>query len=174
MSVAVDEGALRLEFDDYWTVVKWDDCAFRRQRAHHGKAVDVAAVDRSGPHETLLLIEIKDYPNPSTAKVPEPRDLAATCVTKVRDTLAQLLFSASSVGRPTEAETELLCRAFGSTERPLSIVLLVEDANEPPLEMLELQGELDRAFRWLPARVVTAASINDLNALEGLRIARVA
>lgn len=172
MSVAIDEGALRLEFDDRWTVLKWDDCAFRRRRSHIGKAVDVAAVDRSGPDKALLLVEVKDYPNPSTAKVPEPRALAATCVTKVRDTLAQLLFSAVSVGRPTEAEAEVLCRAFGSTDRPLSIVVLVEDANEPPLEMLELQDELDRAFRWLPTRVVTTAGVDDLDTLEGLRVAR--
>ena len=150
MSTAIDEGALRLQFDDHWTAIKWDDSAFRKRREQHGKAADITAFDASAPDRSLLLIEIKDYPDHPRAKVPAPDELAAICVGKVRDTLAQLLFSPVLVGRPDEAEVDLLCREFGSTERPLSIVVCVEDANEPALEMLELQDELERAFRWLP------------------------
>lgn len=175
MSPPIEEGVLRLQFDDQWTAVKWDDSAFRKRRGQHGKAADVAAFDGSAPDRSLLLIEIKDYPDHHLAQVPAPDELARICVGKVRDTLAQLLFSAALVGHPDEDEVELLCREFGSTERPLSIVVCVEDANEPALEMLELQDELERAFRWLPARAVSAATVEELNALvDGLRVTRLA
>lgn len=169
------EGDIGLEFDAPWLSLQWDGCEFRTRRSHHGKAADVVAVDDSDSDGALLLIEIKDYPNHPDAVVHEPSDLAAMCALKARDTLAQMLFSAAlaNIGRPADAEVDTIIRAFGSTTRPLTFILLVEDANEPPLEMLELEGELERAFRWLPTEATTAASIDELDALvDGLAVTR--
>lgn len=170
------EGSIRLDFSEDWLAIKWDDAEFRSRRGHHGKATDVAAVNLSSNDGHLLLIEIKDYPDHPLATVHGPEELATMCADKARDTIAQLLFSSAlpEIGRPTEDGMDQLCREFGSTERPLTFVLLVEDANDPPLERLELDAEIERAFRWLPAAAVTAASIEDLDSVvDGLSVSRV-
>lgn len=170
------EGDIELTWSADWNAIKWDECDFRKRREQHGKAADVIAVHRISENADLLVIEIKDYPDHPGASVPEPSALAEVCVSKVRDTLAQLLYSPPlpSIGRPDDYATDELCLAFGSTVRPLTFVLLVEDANEPPLEMVELQEEIERAFRWLPCRAATAATIEDLDeVIAGLSVRRV-
>jgi hypothetical protein len=119
------------------------------------------------------VIEIKDYPDHPFATVPTPGDLAHVCSEKTRDTLAQLIHSAPLVGRPDEPDVETLCRAFGSTEHPLSVIVWVEDANEPPLELTEFQAELERVFRWLPTSSVSAAAAAELSLLDGLVAERI-
>ena len=174
MTTTITERSLRLRFDDGWVAVKWDECDFRKRREQHGKAVDVVAIHGSGTGRRLFLFEIKDYPDHPLASVPAPTDLAIICAEKARDTLAQLIHSAPLVGRPSEPEVDSLCRAFGSTEHPLHVLIWVEDANEPPLEITEFQAELARVFRWLPTAAVAAAGVDELNILEGLQARRVA
>lgn len=172
----VREGEIELTWSADWNAIKWDGCDFRKRREHRGKAADVLAVHQISEDGDLLIIEIKDYPAPSQAPVPQPSELAKVCVAKARDTLAQVLYSPplGSIGRPSDTATDELCRAFGSTERPLTFILLLEDANEPPLELIELQIEIEQAFRWLPSRVATAATIEDLDEMiGGLSVRRV-
>ena len=84
----IRERDLEFSFDRPWTVVKWDECEFRKRREHHGAAVDVAAFHASGQ---LWLFEIKDYPAHPQVVAPVPSDLAEKCSRKVRDSLAQML-----------------------------------------------------------------------------------
>jgi len=172
MSETISERDLQITFTDDWIAIKWDECAFRKRREQYGKAADIVAVRGDAPERGNFVFEIKDYPDHPLASVHAPKELAAICVEKVRDTLAQLIHSPPIVGRPDEEPVDSVCRAFGSTDYPLNVVVWIEDANDPPLEITELQEELERAFRWLPTRGVTAATADDLNVLSGVSARR--
>jgi hypothetical protein len=173
MTVIV-EGKLSFEFAVEWSAVQWDTSDFRKRRGHIGKAVDIISARLTTTPGTLAIIEIKDYPPNAAAPVPAPVALAETCVAKVRDTLAQIVFSPPLVGRPAETEVDDLCRAYGSTEHHLAVIVCVEDANTPPIDMLVLQAELEDRFRWLPTIAVVAATIGDISStVQGLTVSRV-
>lgn len=166
------EGDLEFEFDATWTAVQWDRSAFRALRGHLGKAADIVGMRaRTSGSSALFVFEIKDYPMNPGSPVPSPTDLAETCATKVRDTLAQIVFSPQLVGRPTGA-MERLCRGFGSTRHPLHVVVWVEDANLPPLDVTLLQAELRRALQWLPTKSVSTFSLSTPPYPPGLSVTR--
>ena len=170
--ITISEGTLNFTFDDDWAVVKWDECEFRKRREHHGRAVDMLGLWEADGRSALFVLEVKDYPDHPKAVSISPEDLANICSEKVRDSLAQVLFSAVGVGRPAEREVDLLCRAFGSTDRELHFGLWIEDARSDGLDVIELQDELERAFRWLPARAVSTFSLSEDPWPPGLSVRR--
>lgn len=173
MTSVIDEGDLSFAFDSSWTVLQWDGCEFRRRREHAGRAADIVGRRDGRRTPGTYVIEIKDYPSQPGAPVPRPAALAAVCAEKVRDTLAQLVYAPSLVGRSADALTDGLCRDFGSTDYPLHVILWVEDAGVPPLDRVELQAELEQALRWLPATTITVFAIDDAEHPPGLVVTRI-
>jgi hypothetical protein len=171
-SSVFDEGAVRFTFDHSWQVLKWDDCDFRALRAQHGKAADFLGLWR-GDGGALFAIEVKDYPDRPEDVSVEPASLAQVCSEKVRDSLAQLLFLPPLAGRPSDQLTDDLARSFGSTDYPIHFGLWVSDARSDGLDVVELQNELERAFRWLPAKSIATYSLDEGPWPSGVQVARV-
>ena len=64
MSTIFDEGYLRFEFDDAWTVVKYDETAeyARIRNQTEAKGVDFVGLIAAGRSRFLIyLIEVKDF-----------------------------------------------------------------------------------------------------------------
>lgn len=91
----ITEGRLTFDFDDTWTVLKYDDTSYHRnqfQSACGGtKAVDIVAFR---PKSCAFLVEAKDYCRPASDYRDHPRtkiaDLPQEVAEKVRDSLAGL------------------------------------------------------------------------------------
>ncbi|MEW6166929.1 MAG: hypothetical protein AB1651_04440 [Pseudomonadota bacterium] len=106
------EGRLAHEFPAGWVAWKCDDAPYYRNQfnsfAGGAKSVDFAAI---GPADDpmLWLIELKDYRAHGRTK---PSDVFSELATKVRDTLACLMATASNSGATPEADNaKRACKA---------------------------------------------------------------
>ena len=103
MSTTLDEGHLRFEFDDAWTVVKYDDTV---EYAHirdqtEAKGVDFVGLIAAGSSRFVIhLIEVKDFRGHRIENAPRIRDgeLALEVAQKVRDTVAGVIGACRTSG----------------------------------------------------------------------------
>ncbi len=111
---------LKFEFPDKWTVSKYDEWSFYRNRfskmGNGIKALDLLAVS---PNGVTWMIEAKDYRAHSRTK---PSNLADELREKVLDTLAAIL--PAKINGDVAAETDVAARMVAT--RKLRIVLHLE------------------------------------------------
>ncbi len=125
----IDVDGLSFVFPEGWTVGKYDNWQFYRERwlrAWSGsKAVDLIAVAPN--RKTVWLIEVKDYNHPSTEV---PSTLSDVVARKVFDTLAALLPARVNA----DDETERNLARLSTEAMKLRIVLHLEQ--RPPRSRL--------------------------------------
>lgn len=161
MSGSFDEGRLRFDFGDSWTVEKYDD--HRDYRKKIGKLDGTRAIDFVGvlDERELFLIEVKDlrgFRIENKGRV-EQGLLALEVAFKVRDTLSGLV---AAHRRSSEPETwEPYVRTLSQPQRRLSVVLWLEE--DRPAGKVRSQREaaargtltqiLKKRLRWLTTKV---------------------
>ena len=172
MSTTLDEGRLRFEFDDAWTVVKYDDTV---EYAHirdqtEAKGVDFVGLIAAGSSRFVIhLIEVKDFRGHRIENAPRIRDgkLALEVAQKVRDTVAGLIGACRTSG-----EAQPWQRFAGALHRrrdEVRVVLWLE-LDRPPTrgavsqrtfrrmkgktDLSVLTASLKKGSRWLTARTL--------------------
>lgn len=121
------DGRLVHEFPVGWTAWKCDDASYYRNQfqsfANGAKSIDFAAIS-PGADPVLWLIELKDYRAYPRSK---PSDLFDELATKVRDTLACLMATASNSGVRQEVDqAKAACNAG-----KVRVVLHLEQPSRP-------------------------------------------
>lgn len=123
------EKKIRLDFPADWTVVKYDDTDFYRQRIT-GRMQQVRGVDVVGYHPAapsqLLLIEIKDYRVSSLTAEQRVSDLRQTVLQKTLNTLSGLY----AARRVASEELRAVGAGILQPELYVEVVLFLE---RPPL-----------------------------------------
>jgi len=171
MSVAHDEEKLRFSFDDDWSVLKWDaHPAYRDglQKFQGTTAVDFFGLYLGAP----WFIEVKDFRD---YRIENKRkltsgELAAVVASKVRDTLAAMIWARD---RPLDQRgIEASLRAVCSRIEKVPVVLwLEEDRPVPPGMTTVLEEEIKRRLRWLNAKVsVVNRTLAKAKPLPGLTV----
>jgi hypothetical protein len=150
---------LDFEFEDTWTVGKFDDWTFYRKqfsRMWNGiKSIDLLAYD---PHaRTLWLIEVKDYRSHPRTKV---ISLADEVAHKVFDTFAALLPAAANA---TVAEEKKLARESLASKRIRVVLHLEQPAKTSTLrpraiDPANVRQELKRLLKPIDPHVLVAES----------------
>ncbi|MSP00857.1 MAG: hypothetical protein EXR07_07390 [Acetobacteraceae bacterium] len=106
----VNVDGLIFEFHDIWTVSKYDEWRFYRDRliptGNDLKAVDLLAI---GPDRAGWLIEVKDYTKMEIGREDRPpaSDLARFVARKIFDTLAAILLASMSASDGREKSVAL-------------------------------------------------------------------
>lgn len=183
MSTTLDEGSLRFEFNDAWTVVKYDDTAeyagVRKQT--EAKGVDfVALIPAAGRRFVIYLIEVKDFRGHRIENAPRIRggELALEVAQKVRDTVAGVIGACrtSSEVQPWERFAGVLRR----TRDEVRVVLWLERDRPPSrgamsrrdfrrmrrkTELSVLADTLKARSRWLAAKTLV---VDQDTGLEGV------
>lgn len=180
------EGHLELEFDDTWTVVKWDDhqafcggigrlcgqiSSGGKQRDEGTKAVDILAVREA----RLYLIELKDFRGHRIeSKQRQIDELPLEIGLKVRDSLAGMIGAAIFAGEPASPFI-LGLNSLGRREQPRVVALITEDATPAwshPGKRAAVAHErlqnLKKRLRWLTTKVSVLSPLDD--SLPGLRV----
>lgn len=183
MSTVFEEEYLRFEFDDAWTVVKYDDTAeYARIRAQtEAKGVDFVGLVAAGSSRFVIhLIEVKDFRGHSIENAPRIRggELALHVAQKMRDTVAGLIGA-----RRTSGELQPWERFAGALRRrrdEVRVVLWLERDRVPSrgavsrrhfrrmrrkTELSVLAGTLKARSRWLTARTLV---VDQDTGLEGV------
>jgi hypothetical protein len=106
----ITEGKIICEFDDNWSISKYDNWAFYRNQFQSSccsnKAVDIVAYDKDA--RTLWLIELKDYRMIARTKEISLWDEVAI---KVRDTLAGIIAASCNAVNEERSTANHLLRA---------------------------------------------------------------
>ena len=171
MSRLFDEGRLRFEFDDSWTVVKYDEPRgyyHEKVKDLEGtKAVDfVALCVRPAREPDLFWIEVKDFRGYRIQNKQRQRDgeLVAEVTQKVRDSIAGVVgaFQMSSTPETWQPFVNRLRR-----REPLMKILLWLEDDAPPsgksqrAKKTQIQSRLlKRQLEWLTTKVSIASLEN--------------
>jgi len=150
---------LTFEFEDSWTVSKYDDWSFYRNRFSRIKngisAVDIVAVS---PGRGAWLIEAKDYRKSRQVKSDE---LINALVEKVLDTLAAMI--PAKINGDVDRETFVATKVSSATA--LRIVFHIEQqANEsrirPRMVIPNLQEKLRQKLKWIDPHLLVVEMDN--------------
>jgi hypothetical protein len=167
MSQVFDEDHLRFEFDEAWTVVKYDEPGgyYREKvKALEGtKAVDFVALYVASRH--LFWIEVKDFRGYRIQNKSRQTDgeLAREVAQKVRDSIAGVVGAFQLSSSPETWQPFVNC--MRRREPSMKVLLWLEDDQPPPgkpprRETTRVQAQmLERQLRWLTTKV----SISSLN-----------
>jgi len=183
MSTTLDVEHLRFEFDDAWTVVKYDDTAeyacIRDQT--EAKGVDlVGLIAAASTRFVIYLIEVKDFRGHRIENTPRIRggELALKVAQKVRDTVAGVIGA-----RRTSGEVQPWKRFTGALRRrrdEVRVVLWLERDRPPSrggvsrrryhrmrskTELSVLADTLKARSGWLTARTLV---VDQDTGLEGV------
>lgn len=126
MPTVYEEGTLRFEFDESWTVLEYDDTleCKRVQECTEAKRVDfLGRVQSRDPQPILYLMEVKDFRGHRIENKPRIQQgtLALEVIQEVRDTVAGVIAAArtSSDNRSWTSMAQLL----SARESQVKIVL---------------------------------------------------
>jgi hypothetical protein len=178
-STPLDVDGIRFDFDESWSVTKWDDSRTYLEGIHKlngvlderpegTKAVDVIGLRGEVP----FLFEVKDFRGFAIDnKHRQLAELPLEVGLKARDTIAGLLgLLASSRGRGLP---ERWIRAASNPQRPVHVfALLAEDAARPAeanhkreIRALERKDQLKRRLAWLTPRVFVTDPLREADVL---------
>jgi len=172
MSIVFDEGTLRFEFGDAWTVVNYDAERYYREKVQ--QLQETQAVDFLGIHRRrgTYFIEVKDYRSyQDTSGKLFQNELAQTVGRKVRDTIAGVIGASRSESDPSkwDAFKDGLC-APDRADRLVRVVLWFEDdsphaESEWKVKALVIQDKIKQSLRWYTTKILVTkdpASLPDL------------
>jgi hypothetical protein len=125
----VEEGNLRFEFPDEWTVIKYDDSRFYRdrvQKCQSVKAADIVADSRGD----IFIIEVKDFRRYRIGSKERLKNhkLATEVAEKVTDTIAGL-YGAHRSFNPELGS--LGARLFTAKPPRVKVILFLEEDRPP-------------------------------------------
>jgi hypothetical protein len=182
-SLSID--GISFEFDDAWSVVKWDEsrwyldgiCKLNGEldgRAEGSKAVDAVGVRNDVPY----LFEIKDFRGAAIEnKARQLEELPLEIGLKVRDTVAGL-FGRVAQGKQDDLPLRWVQAALQQDSFIRVVALIAEDAARPgepehkrEIRKSERANRLKQRLAWLTPRVLIGDPIRDTDLLPKLGIA---
>ena len=161
------ESRLEFEFDDNWTVTKWDEHPAYRNAEGFGRIPNASACDFLGHHASagVYLIEVKnftDHHHDNRGKPTDPQ-WALRLAAKVRDTVAAVVWARGGAhdAAPTDAILNATCDGLVRDKPELKAVFWIEDV--PPVKpaiALVLQEAIKRSLgAWFKLRSVRVTSL---------------
>lgn len=175
---------IRFEFDDSWSVAKWDESRWYLDGIHKlngelndrpegTKAVDAIGVRDDAPY----LFEIKDFRGFAIEnKQRQLQELPLEIGLKARDTVAGLL-GWVALGKQDELPLRWVRAIHGQRQLVRVVTLVAEDSSRPgePLYKRDAR-ELERASRlkqrlaWLTPRVLLHDPLRDADKLQRIGV----
>ncbi|MCP9488827.1 MAG: hypothetical protein MSC31_03010 [Solirubrobacteraceae bacterium MAG38_C4-C5] len=165
----ISEQRQHLDFDAYWSVVKWDaarEYIGNLEAALHGlsdavptKASDVVGVSVNRGPRTLLVAEFKDYEHtsiPASQRAQKALDatsdkLMAGLVRKVIDTLCGATFAHDGDGNRS-SEAQGFAALAGEPTRDLLVLFCIEVPRTQAVAVLAWTTRLQKRLSWLGPR----------------------
>lgn len=174
MPKTYDEGRLRFQFEDSWTVIKYDDHRDYRERIERldgTKAVDFVAVQEGS---LLFLIEVKDFRGHRIENQARLREgeLAIEVGQKVRDTIAGIM---GAHHRGNDEDWGRCVERMGCGEPPVRVLLWLEHDLPPgppgrrKNEASVMIDALKQKLHWLTTKILVV-SLRTGNAPDGLQV----
>ncbi|NOT02206.1 MAG: hypothetical protein HOP29_16480 [Phycisphaerales bacterium] len=183
------ERNLQFEFDNAWTVEKYDDTREYRsiEQQTEAKGVDFIALAPSGHNRVILfLVEAKDFRGYRIGNTERVRngELVLEVAQKVRDTVAGVI--GAQRNSENQARWSLFTRSMRRGRDEIRVVLWLEQDNEvaqtSPLhqrfrgdrgrgELGVLTQQLKKRSKWLTGRVM---AVDRARGMEGVTVSNVA
>jgi len=176
---------LRFEFDDSWSVAKWDDSRWYLEGIHklngqlENRSEGTKAVDVIGLREQIpYLFEVKDFRGFAIEnKQRQLQELPLEIGLKARDTVAGL-FGWVALGKQDDLPLRWVRAVRDEHQLVRVITLVAEDSLRPGEPMhkreardLERASRLKQRLAWLTPRVLVSDPLRNAAALEQLGIA---